>query len=66
MKRYYYELMDEDYSSYEAAIHDGRIKTRAIAQAKRAMKDLGIKRALLAVNSMKTSNILDIITVELD
>lgn len=69
MKRYYYELMDEDYSSYEAAIPDGRIKTRAIAQAKRAMKDLGIKRALLAVNSMKTSNILDIldiITVELD
>lgn len=43
MKRYYYELMDEDYNSYEAAIPDGRIKTRAIAQAKRAMKDLGSK-----------------------
>lgn len=41
MKRYYYELMDEDYNSYEAAIPYGRIKTRAIAQAKRAMKDLG-------------------------
>ena len=66
MKRYYYELMDEDYSSYEAAIPGGRVKTRAIAQAKRAMKDLGgIRRALLAVNSMRTSNILDIITVEL-
>ena len=52
--------MDEDYNSYEAAIPDGRIKARAIAQAKRAM------RALLAVNSMMTSNILDIITVELD
>lgn len=64
MKRYYYELMDEDYSSYEAAIPDGRVKTRAIAQAKRAMKDLGIRRALLVVNSMRTSNILD--TVELD
>lgn len=51
--------MDEDYNSYEAAIPDGRIKARAIAQARRAMKDLGIKRALLAVNSMKTSNILD-------
>lgn len=35
MKRYYYELMDEDYNSYEAAIPDGRIKARAIAQAKR-------------------------------
>lgn len=58
--------MDEDYNSYEAAIPDGKIKARAIAQARRAMKDLGIKRALLAVNSMKTSNMLDIITVELD
>lgn len=58
--------MDEDYNSYEAAIPDGRIKARAIAQAKRAMRDLGIRRALLAVNSMMTSNILDIITVELD
>lgn len=66
MKRYYYELMDEDYSSYEAAIPGGRVKTRAIAQAKRAMKDLGIRRALLVVNSMRASNILDIITVELD
>ena len=50
------------YNSYEAAIPDGRIKARAIAQAKRAMRDLGIRRALLAVNSMRTSNILDIIT----
>ena len=33
--------MDEDYNSYEAAIPDGRIKARAIAQAKRAMSDLG-------------------------
>lgn len=41
MKRYYYELMDEDYNSYEAAIPDGRIKARAIAQAKRAMRVLG-------------------------
>lgn len=65
MKRYYYELMDEDYNGYEAAI-PGRIKARAIAQAKRAMRDLGIRRALLAVNSLRTSNILDIITVELD
>lgn len=66
MKRYYYELMDEDYNSYEAAIPDGRIKARAIAQAKRAMRALGIRRALLVVNSLSTSNILDIITVELD
>lgn len=66
MKRYYYELMDENYSSYEAAIPDGRIKARAIAQAKRAMRGLGIRRALLTVNSMRTSKLLDIITIELD
>ena len=66
MKRYYYELMDEDYNSYEADIPDGRIKARAIAQAKRAMKELGLRRALLVVNSLTTSNILDIITIELD
>lgn len=56
--------MDEDYNSYEAAIPDGRIKARAIAQAKRAMRALGIRRALLAVNSMMTSNILDIIELK--
>lgn len=66
MGRYYYELMDEGYNSYEAAIPDGRIKTRAIAQAKRAMKDLGVKRARLAVYSVKTCHLLDIIRVELD
>lgn len=66
MKRYYYELMDEDYNSYEAAIPDGRIKARAIAQAKRAMRDLGIRRARLAVYSLKTFHLLAVIRVELD
>lgn len=66
MKRYYYELMDEGYNCYEAAIPDGRIKTRAIAQAKRAMRDLGVKRARLAVYSLKTFRLLAVITVELD
>lgn len=66
MKRYYYELMDEDYNSYEAVIPDGRIKARAIAQAKRAMRDLGAKRARLAVYSLKTFRLLAVIRVELD
>lgn len=66
MKRYYYELMDEGYNCYEAAIPDGKIKTRAIAQAKRAMRDLGAKRARLAVYSLKTSHLLAVIRVELD
>lgn len=58
--------MDEGYNCYEAAIPDGRIKTRAIAQAKRAMRDLGIKRARLAVYSLKTFHLLAVIRVELD
>lgn len=66
MGRYYYELMDEGYNSYEAAIPGGNYKTRAIAQAKRAMEDLGVKRARLAVYSVRTCCLLDIITVELD
>lgn len=61
-----YENKHRIESLAKAAIPDGRIKARAIAQAKRAMRDLGIRRALLVVNSMRTSNILDIITVELD
>lgn len=61
MKRYYYELMDEDYNSYEAAINQG------YCSSKTSNEGLGgIRRALLVVNSMRTSNILDIITVELD
>lgn len=66
MKRYFYELMDEGYNCYEAAIPDGRIKTRAIAQAKRAMRDLGVKRARLAVYSLKTFHLLAVIRVGLD
>lgn len=66
MGRYYYELLDEGYNSYEAAIPGGNYKTRAIAQAKRAMEDLGAKRARLAVYSVRTSSVLDIIPVELD
>lgn len=66
MGRYYYELMDEGYNSCEAAIPDGKIKTRAIAQAKRAMRNLGIKRARLAVYSVRTCRLLAVIRVELD
>ena len=30
------------------------------------MKDSGIKRALLAINSMRTNNLLDVIDIELE
>ena len=58
--------MDEGYNCYEAAIPDGRIKTRAIAQAKRAMRNLGVKRARLAVYSVRTCRLLNVFRVELD
>lgn len=66
MKRYYYELMDDNYNSYEVSIPDGRIKARAIAQAKRIMKQKGLKTAILSINSLKTSDILDMVTLKLD
>lgn len=46
--------------------YENKHRIESLAKAKRAMRDLGIRRALLVVNSMRTSNILDIITVELD
>lgn len=58
--------MDEGYNCYEAAIPDGKIKTRAIAQAKRAMKNLGVKTARLAVYSVRTYRLLNVFRVELD
>lgn len=42
-------------------------KVSVIFRSKASNEGLGgIRRALLVVNSMRTSNILDIITVELD
>lgn len=66
MKTYYFELMDKNNNSYNVLIPEGQSKTKASAQARRIMRALGIRKALLSVNSMRTSNILDIITVELD
>lgn len=65
MKRYWFELLTESYDSLEAMIPDGSNKTTAINRAKRWMKQNGISCAQLAVNSLATSNILDIIQIEL-
>lgn len=66
MKRYYYELLDADWTPVPGAfIPDGRIKSRAIAQAKRQMKELGIEQAQLSINSLRTSNILEIVDIDL-
>lgn len=61
-----YENKHRIESLAKAACPNNKKKSRSYSEAKRAMRDLGTRRALLVVNSMRTSNILDIITVELD
>lgn len=65
MKRYYFELLDNEYNDLGAFIPDGSSKQTAINRAKRWMKNNGVKFAMLSVNSIRTSNILDIIEIEL-
>ncbi len=65
MKRYWFELLNESYDNLGASIPDGSSKQSAINRAKRWMKENGVKYAQLSVNSMRTSNILDIIEIEL-
>lgn len=65
MKRYYFELLDENFTSLGANIADGSNKNTALNAAKRFMKANGIIYAQLQVNSILTENILDIIEIDL-
>lgn len=65
MKRYYFELLDNEYNDLGAFIPDGSSKQTAINRAKKWMRENGIKSAKLSVNSLRTCNILDIIDIEL-
>lgn len=65
MKRYWFQLLTEGYDELGALIPDGSSKTTAINRAKRWMEQNGVDSAILAVNSMVTSNILDMIQIEL-
>lgn len=65
MRRYWFELLDEDYNDLGAFISDGSSKQTAINKARRWMKDNGVPQAILSVNSMRTGNILDIVRIEL-
>lgn len=65
MKRYWFELLDENYNNLGAYLPDGRNKQTAVNQSKRWMKEYGISYAILVVNSLRTSNILDMIHIEL-
>ena len=66
MKRYWFQLLTNDYEDLDAFIPDGSSKVTAMKRAKRWMKQNGIGSAVLAVNSMVTSNILDMIQIELN
>lgn len=66
MRRYWFELTDERYNDLGAAIPDGSNKQAAINKARQWMKDNSIKVATLAVNSMRTDNLLDVIDIEVE
>ena len=66
MRRYWFELEDERHQDLGTAIPDGSSKQAAVNKARQWMKDNGIKRAMLVINSMRTDNLLDVIDIELD
>lgn len=66
MRRYWFELTDEHYNDLGAAIPDGSNRQAAINRARQWMRDNGIRKAVLAINSMRTGNLLDAIDIELD
>ena len=65
MKRSWFQLLTSNYDELNVCIPDGSSKISATNQAKRWMKQNNINSAILAVNSMVTSNILDMIQIEL-
>lgn len=65
MKRYWFQLLTSNYDELNVCIPDGSSKISATNLAKRWMKQNNINSAILAVNSMVTSNILDMIQIEL-
>lgn len=66
MRRYYFELLDENYNDLGASIPDGSSKQAAVNKAKKWMRENGIKYAQLSVNSMITDNLLRCIDIEIN
>lgn len=66
MRRYYFELLDENYNDLCASIPDGSSKQAAVNKAKKWMRENGIKYAQLSVNSMITDNLLQCIDIEIN
>ena len=65
MKRYYFELLDEEYNDLDAFIPDGSNKQTAVRRAAEWMRENGVKSDKLSVNSLRTSNLLEIIDIHL-
>lgn len=63
---YWFELTDERYNDLGAAIPDGSNKQAAINKARQWMRDNNVAKAMLAVNSMRTDNLIDVINIELN
>ena len=63
MKRYFFQLLNENYDDVGALIPDGSSKQSAINKARRWMQANGVQYAQLSVNSMQTENLLDIIDI---
>lgn len=66
MRRYWFELVDEHLDDLDAAIPDGSNKQAAINKARRWMRDNGISKATLVINSMRTGNLLGVAEIEID
>lgn len=65
MARYFFNLLDNEYNDMGCLIPDGSHKSTAVNYAKRWMAANQVTCAQLEVSSMRTSNILDIIEIEL-
>lgn len=65
MKRYYFELLDSSYEELPCLVPDGSSKKSAVNCAKKWMRENGVIFAQLSVNSLTTSNLLDIIDIAL-
>lgn len=60
-----FELTDRSYNDLGAFIPDGYSKEVAVRQAKRWMAENSIVLATLIVNSLRTSNVLDVIDIDI-
>ena len=63
MKRYYFQLVDEQYEDYGILIPDWSHKDTAENRARAWMRENKVSEATLVVNSMRTDNILDMILI---